>query len=88
MTKFLNDERVPREDGGATLHIMFHSFVILLKYEALNEDVLQDGVFSNISGLKQFLVRMWGIKLTKLLTSIPQTNPKKEPILKHSKNSN
>ena len=44
MTKFLNDERVPREDGGATLHIMFHSFVILLKYEALNEDVLQDGV--------------------------------------------
>ena len=70
MTKFLNDERVPREDGGATLHIMFHSFVILLKYEALNEDVLQDGVFSNISGLKQFLVRMWGIKLTKLLTSI------------------
>ena len=53
MTKFLNDERVPREDGGATLHIMFHSFVILLKYEALNEDVLQDGVFSNISGLKQ-----------------------------------
>ena len=40
MTKFLNDERVPREDGGATLHIMFHSFVILLKYEALNEDVL------------------------------------------------
>ena len=52
------------------LYIMFHSFVILLKNEALNKDVLQDRVFSNISGLKQFLVRLWGIKLTKLLTSI------------------
>ena len=42
MTKFLNEERVPRDNGGATLHIMFHSFVILLKYEALNKDVLQE----------------------------------------------
>ena len=42
MTKFLKDERVPKEDGGATLHIIFHSFVILLKYEALNKDVLEN----------------------------------------------
>lgn len=40
MIKFLKDERVFKEDGGVILYIIFYSFVILLKYEVLNKDVL------------------------------------------------
>ena len=51
---------------GAILQIKFHSLTILLIYEDINRDVLQDCDFSKISGLLQFLVRLCCRKLTKV----------------------